>query len=158
MDKEHEQVFNILKDILINAPVLAYLKPKDTFILDTDASHVAIGMELSQIQDGVEMVISYGSASLTPVEEKYCTTQKELLAVVKITQQYKHFLLGGHFYVRTDHGSLAWLMHFKDIKGQLARWLEVLSQFNMMILHHVGSKHANALSHIEDGDRYCNCY
>ena len=43
---------------------------------------------------------------------------------------------------------------FQDIKGQLARWLEVLSQFNMMILHCAGSKHANAdvLSHIEDGD------
>ena len=83
-----------------------------------------------------------------------------MLAVVKFTQQYKHYLLGEHFYVRTNHGSLAWLMCFKDIEGQLVRWLEVLSQFNMMILHHAGSKHADAdaLSHIEDGDRYCNCY
>ena len=92
--EEHEQVFNTLKDILINALVLAYPRPKDTFILDADASHVAIGAELSQIQDGVEKVISYGSASLTPVQQKYCTTGKELLAVVKFTQQYKYYLLG----------------------------------------------------------------
>jgi hypothetical protein len=41
-------------------------------------------------------------------------------------------LLGRHFTVRTDHNSLTWLMNFKEPQGQLARWLEELSQFNYL--------------------------
>ena len=87
-------------------------------------------------------------------------SHKELLAVVRFAEQYKHYLLSGHFYVRTDHSSLAWLMRFKNVEGQLAHWLEVLSQFNMTILHRAGSKHCNAdpLSRIPDDTNYCNCY
>ena len=156
----HDKAFEKVKGILVHAPVLAFPRPDDTFILDTDASNSAIGAVLSQVQFGEEKVICYGSFSLTPAQRKYCTTQKELLAVVRFAEQYKHYLLGGHFYVRTDHNSLAWLMRFKNIEGQLARWLEVLSQFNMMILHRAGSKHCNAdsLSRISDDTDYCNCY
>ena len=99
-----------MKDALVNAPVLAFPLPKGNFILDTDASNVAVAAELSQIQDGVARVISYGSYSLTPVQRRYCTTRQELLALVRFTEQYKHYLLGTHFYVRTDHNSLTPLM------------------------------------------------
>lgn len=52
--------------------------------------------------------------------------------------------MGRNFIVRTDHNSLRWLLNFKDAQGQLARWLEVLSQYNMNIHHRKGSKHVNA--------------
>jgi hypothetical protein len=35
-------------------------------------------------------------------------------------------------------------MNFKDLQGQLARWLEVLSQYTMQIQHRSGNKHVNA--------------
>ena len=157
---EHDKAFENVKDILVNAPVLAFPHPDDTFILDTDASNSAIGAVLSQIQSGEEKVICYGSFSLTPAQRKYCTTRKELLAVVRFAEQYKHYLLGGHFYVQTDHSSLAWFIRFKNVEGQLVCWLEVLSQFNMTILHCAGSKHCNTdpLSRIPDDTNYCNCY
>ena len=134
--------------------------PKGDFILDTDASNVAVAAKLSQIQDGVERVISYGSYSLTSAQRRYCTTRQELLALVGFTEQYKHYLLGKHFYVQTDHNSLTWMMQFKNIEGQLARWLEVLAQFGMTILHRPGRKHCNAdgLSQIPDELEYCDCY
>jgi hypothetical protein len=46
--------------------------------------------------------------------------------------------------VRTDHNSLVWLCHFKEIDGQLARWLEALAQYDFKIVHRKGSKHGNA--------------
>jgi hypothetical protein len=52
--------------------------------------------------------------------------------------------LGRKFVLRTDHGSLKWLFNFKDSQGQLARWLEVLSQYDFEIQHRSGSKHQNA--------------
>ena len=45
-------------DGLTKAPVLAILKDEGTFVLDTDASDVAVGMVLSQVQDGEERVIA----------------------------------------------------------------------------------------------------
>ena len=48
------------------------------------------------------------------------------------------------FTVRADHSSLTWLMNFKEPQGQLARWLEELSQYDMVVVHRPGRKHANA--------------
>ena len=67
-----------------------------------------------------------------------------MLAVVRFTQHFRHYLLGQAFILRTDHNSLRWLMNFRDLQGQLARWLEVLSQYNMEIRHRSGNKHVNA--------------
>ena len=119
-----------------------------------------IGAELIQIQDGVERVIGYGSYTLTPAQRKYCTTRKELLAVVRFTRQFRHYLLGRRFYIRTDHGSLTWLMRFKLLSGMLSRWIEELSQYDMVIIHRKGQKHTNAdsLSRIPSTDPVCNCY
>ena len=43
-----------------------------------------------------------------------------------------------------DHSSLTWLLNFKDPQGQIARWLEELSQYNMRIVHRPGKNHGNA--------------
>ena len=46
--------------------------------------------------------------------------------------------------MRTDHGSLRWLLNFKNSEGQLARWIEVLCTYDMIIQHRPGAKHKNA--------------
>ena len=145
---------------MVVAPTLAFPNPSDPFILDTDASDRTIGGELCQVQDKIERTIAFASNSLTPAQARYCTTRKELLAVVKFTRHYRHYLLGRQFIVRTDHGSLVWLMRFKNVEGQLARWLEELSQYDMVIAHRAGSKHRNAdgLSRIPDTLPHCDCY
>ena len=71
---------------MTTTPVLAYPNSTDTFILDTDTSNFAIGAVLSQIQDNKERGISYGSFSLTPQQRRYCTTRKELLAIIRFTR------------------------------------------------------------------------
>ena len=122
-------------------------------MLDTDASNVGIGGVLSQVQDNKEKVIAYGSKKLDKQQQRYSVARRELLAVITFIHQFCHFLLGRKFLLRTDHGSLKWLFNFKDSQGQLARWLEVLSQYDFEIQHRLGSKHQNAdpLSR-KDGD------
>jgi hypothetical protein len=156
----HQEAFDKLKQAMVTPPVLAFPDPNGRFILDTDASDTAVGAQLSQIQDGCERPIAYASNALTPEQKRKCTTSKELLAVVTFTRQFRHYLLGRRFTVRTDHSSLVWLMRFKHIQGQLARWLEELSQFDMEIEHRPGKKHNNAdgLSRIPDRLAPCNCY
>ncbi|PAA93801.1 hypothetical protein BOX15_Mlig033712g1 [Macrostomum lignano] len=116
------------------------------FILDTDgSSSVGIGGVLSQLQpDGSEKVIAYGSRTLSSAERNNCTTRVELLAAVTFIRQFKYFLLGKHFILRTDHSSLRWLHSFKNIEGQAARWLEQLACFDYTIIHRAGRDHGNA--------------
>ena len=66
-------------------PVLVFPNNLDLFILDTDASGIAIGAALYQVQYGVERPVSFASNTLTPVQRRYCTTRKELLAIVMFT-------------------------------------------------------------------------
>jgi hypothetical protein len=93
-------------------------------------------------------------------QRKYCATRNELLAVVKFCRHFRHYLLGRRFILRTNHNSLVWLTRFKHIEGQLARWLEELSQFDMEIVHRPGKKYVNAdgLSRIPDSLSVCDCY
>ena len=96
-----------------------------------------------QVQDGVEKVIAYGSFALTAEQRRYCTTRKELLAIIRFTRQFRTYLLGRPFRVRTDHASLVWLLNFKHPEGQLARWLEELGQYDMTIrtlMHYLGCR------------------
>ena len=136
--------FEMLKKKLTSAPILAFPRPSDTFILDTDASECGIGAVLSQRQEGIERVIAYGSRTLTKSERNYSTTRKELLALVYFLQHFRCYLLGQPFIVRTDHAALTWLQQFKHPEGQLARWLEQLQEFEFQTEHRPGKQHCNA--------------
>ena len=157
---EQQEAFSSVKEILASPAVLAVPSRNGRFILDTDASNVAIGAQLRQEQDGTERVIAYASFALTPCQRKYCTTRKELLAVVRFTNHFRHYLLGSEFVVRTDHHSLIWLLNFKKLEGQLARWHEELSRFSMTVQHRPGKHHQNAdaLSRIPVRDLVCTNY
>lgn len=143
--EECDRAFEELKKKLQNAPILGYPDINDgSFILGTDASNEAIGCVLSQIQNGREKVIAYGSRTLSSAEKNYCVTRKEMLAVIYFVKYYKHYLLGREFILRTDHGSLTWLHKFKEPDGQICRWLQQLGPYNFTIIHRAGKQHANA--------------
>ena len=139
-----EESFQKLKELLVSAPVLGFPEGNGTFILDTDASLHGIGAVLSQVQNGEEKVISYASKKLNRSQKNYCTTYRELLAVVHFVRQFRHYLWGRPFLIRTDHSSLVWLKSFKSPEGILARWLSVLDTFDFTLEHRKGSHHVNA--------------
>lgn len=116
-NKEAQEAFEVLRNKLITGPILALPDITKPFVLDTDASNEAIGAVLSQNIDGTERVIAYASRTLTKSEKKSCVTRKELLAVVLFVKHYRHYLYGKRFLLRTDHGSLKWLLRFKKPEG-----------------------------------------
>ena len=139
-----EEAFHKLKTLLTNSPLMAHPQDCGGFILDTDACDVSIGAVLSQIQNGEEKIIAYGSKSLDKCERNYCVTDRELLAVRYFTEHYRSYLLGRKFLIRTDHQALRWLFTMKEPKSRIARWIESLSEFNFEIEHRSGIKHGNA--------------
>jgi len=81
---------------------------------------------------------------MTQPEQKYETTRKELLAIIVGLKQFRQYLLGGHFIIRTDHAALSWLRRTAEPMPQLARWLTFIEQFDYEVVHRPGTKHGNA--------------
>ena len=145
--QEHAVSFDALKSALSNAPIVTFPRfgpEAGSFILDCDASNEATGCVLLQVQDGVEKVVAYGSRRLSKSQRNYSTTKKELLACVTFVQDFSHYLLGKKFTIRTDHSSLQWLLNFRNPTGMLARWLEILGNFNFDIVYRPGVVHTAA--------------
>ena len=136
--------FTDLRDALVRAPILAFPTECGDYVLDTDASNFGLGGVLSQIQNNVECVIAYCSRALRPSQRKYCTKKREMLAAVSMCIQFRSYLRGAKFTLRTDHKSLIWLHRFKDTEGMIARWLHTLQQFQFSIVHRAGNNHDNA--------------
>ena len=134
----------MLKHHLTTSPLLAFPWFDVEFTLDCDASSEGLGAVLSQTHDRREHVISYASRSLTKAECQYCATRRELLALVWGCQQFRPYLYRRYFTVRTDHNALKWLKNFKEPEGQVARWLQILSEYDFQVEHRPGKQHLNA--------------
>ena len=143
-DLDCQEAFEKLKLALTGSPIVAYPQDTGLYVLDTDACGVAIGAVLSQIQDGQERVIAYASRSLNKSEKNYCITDKELLAVRYYLEYFRQYLLGRKIKVRTDHRALRWLFTFKEPKGRVAAWLEVMTEYDFQIEYRPGSRHCNS--------------
>ena len=101
------------------------------FVLDTDASDVAVGVVLSQVQDGIERVIAYYSRLYAETKVNYCAPYKELLVVVEVLRQFRPSLRR-HCANKTTHAALRWFWWAPDLVGQ-SRWIDFLGEFDFEI-------------------------
>ncbi|GJV66724.1 putative reverse transcriptase domain-containing protein [Tanacetum coccineum] len=100
-DKQ-EAAFQLLKQKLCSAPILALPEGSEDFIVYCDASIKGLGAVLMQR----EKVISYASRQLKIHEKNYTTHDLELGAVVFALKIWRHYLYGTKCTVFTDHKSL----------------------------------------------------
>ena len=144
----HQQAFDTLKHALINPPILDYPKQHDTFVLSTDASDTGLDAVLSTARG---TVVEYASRTLTKTEQSYSTTEEECLAIVLATHKLRHYLVGAHFVIETDHKPLEWLKSKRSSHARsqkLERWALQLRGFDFSITNREGSRNqqADALS------------
>ncbi|GJT85348.1 putative reverse transcriptase domain-containing protein [Tanacetum coccineum] len=85
-----EVVFQLLKQKLCSAPILALPEGSENFVLYCDASHKGLGAVLMQ----KEKVIAYASCQLKVHEKNYTTHDLELGAVVFALKMWRHYLYG----------------------------------------------------------------
>lgn len=125
-----EDAFVKFKNALVTAPVLFFPKEQGIFILDTDTSLCGVCGVISQEQEGTKRVIVYASKTLNSEQQNYCTTKRELLAVVTFMRHFKHYLLGRKSIIRTIHVLFVWLRNFKEPEGLIARWIRIVETFD----------------------------
>jgi len=140
MGPTQQEAFERLKEKLCSAPVLVFPNFKLPFILTTDASVVAVGAILSQVQNGLERPIAYASRQLNIAERAYTVSEQEMLALVWATKQFRCYLFGKQFLVRTGHSALKYLQNFADQNSRLMRWSLKLSEMDFVVEHRAGSK------------------
>ncbi|GKC35488.1 putative reverse transcriptase domain-containing protein [Tanacetum coccineum] len=100
--EEEEEAFQMLKQKLCSAPILALPDGTEDFVVYCDASLKGYGAVLMQR----EKVIAYASWQLKTHEENYMTHDLELGAVVFALRLWRHYLYGTKCVVYTDHKSL----------------------------------------------------
>ena len=142
-DDQHAD-FENLKQAIINAPVLPLADPEKYFLVDTDASGKYIGAELQQLVDGEIKVVEYGSRLLKPAQRNYCASKREMLAAIAFCRQWRHYLIGRPFFLRTDSAALTFLLSMKHTDGQMNRWIMEFSQNCVHLIHRKGTEHINA--------------
>nr|GEX69263.1 putative reverse transcriptase domain-containing protein [Tanacetum cinerariifolium] len=87
--EDQETAFQLLKQKLYEAPILALPEGNDDFVVYCDVSHQGLGAVLMQR----EKVIAYASRQLKPNKENYTTHDLELGVVVFSLNIWRHYLI-----------------------------------------------------------------
>ncbi|GJT49259.1 putative reverse transcriptase domain-containing protein [Tanacetum coccineum] len=142
-----EAAFQMIKQKLCSAPILALPEGNEDFIAYYDASIKGLGAVLMQR----EKVIAYASRQLKIYEKNYTTHDLELGAVVFALKIWRHYLYGTKCTMFTDHKILQHILDQNELNMRQHRWLELLSDYDCEIHYHPGKANvvADALSRKE---------
>ena len=136
-----QSTFDRLKKSITVA--LALISPDSTspFRIEADSSDFATGAVLSQVcpTDGKWHPVAFFSKSLSPVERNYEIHNKEMLAIIRTLQEWRHFVEGAEhqFEIWTDHKNLEYFMSAKQLNWRQARWSLYLARFTCICHYYV---------------------
>jgi len=86
--------------------------------------------------------VAFISKSLSDTERNYEIHDKEMLAIVRYLEAWRHFLEGAvvKFEIWTDHKNLEYFIKAQKLNQRQARWALYLSRFDFTLKHVPGSK------------------
>jgi hypothetical protein len=134
--QELQQAFEILRSkFATNIHLVHSCQDKD-WIINTDASGFAIGSVLIKEGDnGGYNIISTASRVLTPVEQRYTTCERELLAIIYALQKFRIYVYGRKITINSDNKALSFLDRCVVTSNRVARWMIQLQEFDLQIKH-----------------------
>ena len=121
MDEKCIEAFNVLKEKLITALIMAAPDWTLPFEVMCDASDEALGAVLGQRKDKKFHTIYYSSKTLAGPQLNYTTTEKEFLSVIHAFKKFRPYLLGKKVIVFTDHSALKYLINKPDASYLMKR-------------------------------------
>lgn len=149
-DKRCQDAFNTIKKSLSDPKILSYPDFSQPFIITCDASKIGCGAVLSQIQNDIEVPIYFASKSFNKAEQRKAPVEQELIAVHWAVKQFRPYVYGSEFTVRSDCKALVYLYSLKDPSSKLTRMRIDLEEYSFKIVH-IPGKHnvvADALSRL----------
>ena len=138
-----KQVFDVIRKLVQQAPVLSFPDFTLHFYIATDASNVGIGAVLYQIvvdANGKETIryISFQARSLHKHERNYPAYKKELLGVVFALMKFHQYIWGRRFTLYTDHRPLTFLHEQNELPQILANWKATIFNYDFKCVYRPG--------------------
>ena len=138
-----QNAFEQIKQEIASHRVLAHFDTHSHTIVSTDASGIALGAVLSQVQHGKERPIAFASRTLQPAERAYSVGEREALACIWACEHWHYYLYGRKFTLRTDHSALTTLLAGSTTGRKpmrLLRWADRLHQYNFDVVYRPGKE------------------
>ncbi|GLB45893.1 putative retrotransposable element tf2 155 kda protein type 1-like [Lyophyllum shimeji] len=137
-----QDAFDSLKRAITSKPVLIFPDDDRPFRVEADSSDFATGAVLSQQspEDEKWHPVAFYSKSLNAVERNYEIHDKEMLAIIRALEEWRHFLEGARHKVEiyTDHKNLQYFLTAKKLNRRQARWSLYLANFDFVLHHRPG--------------------
>ncbi|GBG59790.1 hypothetical protein CBR_g54894 [Chara braunii] len=130
-DKDCTSALKKLKRALIEYHVLKVEDPSLPFVVTTVASQYGIGVVLQQDDDNGYRPVEFMSATMPSQKVATSTYERELYALRQALEHWKHYLLGRHFKVYSDHETLKWLKTQAKMTPKLTRWAAEIDQYDL---------------------------
>lgn len=138
-----QEAFDELKRKITSSPVLVFPDDHKPYRVEADSSDYATGAVLSQLSsDDKWHPVAFMSKSLNEVERNYEIHDKEMLAIIRALEEWRHFLEGAEhrFEIWTDHKNLQYFMTAKKLNRRQARWSLFLASFDFSLHHRPGKR------------------
>ena len=127
----HQDAFMKLKEAIIQAPILRYPDTTKPYIVYTDASDDACGVQLSQIHDGTEFPVAFLSHTFTDTQRRWSTPEQEAYGIYFTVKKWNYYLQGADIIVRNNHKPLARFLNGKNENTKINRWGLELASYNI---------------------------
>ena len=106
--------------------------------MKVDTLDYTMGRVLSiEGKDGRQRPVTFLSKSLNKTERNYEIHDKEMLAIIRGLESWRHLLEGAQFKfeIWTDHKSLEYFMKAQKLNQRQAQWALYLSRFDFTLKH-----------------------
>lgn len=143
--EEREEAFQTLKRMFTTAAILAHFDPDRRIVVETDESdYVSAGILSQRDNEGDLHPVTFFSKKHSPAECNYEIYDKELLAIIRCFEEWRHHLEAAQFPIQvfSDHRNLEYFMITKGLNRRQARWSEFLSRFDFLIKFRPGKQGA----------------
>ena len=140
--EEAERVFNDIKKLLINPPVLKAPTPDGLFQLESDTSREGMGGTLLQKQGDEWVVIGYHSKRLPKSAKNFGVTELELTGLLVNIHGFMQLLCNRYFEVLVDHKAIEYMIKSKTESPmtRLKTLLLKLSEYTIDLKYQKGSE------------------
>lgn len=132
--------FATLKNALVSAPVLSFPDYNLPFLIQSDASKIAIGAVLLQKSGNLFRPVAFASRKLSETEQNYSASERKLLALVYAYEEFFSHVYGRPITFYTDHEPLATMQKFKKPMGRLGRLFHRLQDIDYKIVYLPGEE------------------
>nr|XP_027071941.1 uncharacterized protein LOC113696754 [Coffea arabica] len=133
-NEDCQQAFDMIKNYLLNPPILVPPQPRRPLIMYLSILDEAIGCVLRQRDESgrKEQAIYYLSKKFTAYEANYSFLERSCCALAWVALKLRHYLLGYTMYLILRSDPLKYLLEKSMSTGRMAKWQMILSDFNII--------------------------